>query len=97
MIRLGTIGCGNMGGAILRQWIKAGMFRPEEIVAADKNAALREKLQKELGVNVTEDNRQAAEAPFLLLAVKPQYAPAVGREIGGAVNPEALILSIMAV
>ncbi len=96
MIRLGIIGCGNMGGAILRQWIKAGKFQPEEIMAADKNAALREKLQAELGVHATEDNRQAAQAPFVLLAVKPQYAPAVGREIEGAVNPDALVLSIMA-
>ena len=96
MIRLGIIGCGNMGGAILRQWLKAGMFQPEEIIAADKNADLREKLQTELGVYVTEDNRQAAKAPFVLLAVKPQYAPAVGREIGGAVRNDALVLSIMA-
>ena len=97
MIRMGIIGCGNMGGAMLRQWLKAGKFRPEEVIAADKNAELREKLQKELGVTVTSDNRQAAAlAPCLLLAGKPQYAPAVGQEIGGAVKPDTLVLSIMA-
>ena len=97
MIRLGIIGCGNMGGAMLRQWLKAGMFQPEEVIAADKNPELREKLQKELGVTVTSDNRQAAAlAPCLLLAVKPQYAPAVGKEIDGAVKPDTLVLSIMA-
>ena len=85
-----------MGGAILRQWLKAGMFLPEEVIAADKNAELREKLQSELGVYVTDDNRQAAEAPLLVLAVKPQYAPAVGLEIAGAVCKDALVLSIMA-
>ena len=96
MIRLGIIGCGNMGGAILRQWLKAGKFQADEIIAADKNADLREKLHTELGVSVTADNREAAKAPCLLLAVKPQYAPAVGKEIEGAVNPNALVLSIMA-
>ena len=96
MIRVGIIGCGNMGGAILRQWLKAGMFRPEEVIAADKNVELREKLKTELGVNVTADNREAAQAPFLVLAVKPQYAPAVGQEIEGAVKQDALVLSIMA-
>ena len=97
MIRLGIIGCGNMGGAILRQWLKAGIFQPEEVIAADKNPELREELQKELGVTVTPDNRQAAAlAPCLLLAVKPQYAPAVGQEIEGAVKQDALVLSIMA-
>ncbi len=96
MIRLGIIGCGNMGGAMLRQWLKAGAFRPEEVIAADKNADLREKLKTELGVNVTDDNREAAQAPCLLLAVKPQYAPAVGQEIEGTVKDGALVLSIMA-
>ena len=97
MIRLSMIGCGNMGGAMLRQWLKAGMFRPEEVMAADKNGSLREKLKTELGVAVTADNRQAAAlAPLLVLAVKPQYAPAVGREIEGAVRTDALVLSIMA-
>ncbi len=79
MIRLGIIGCGNMGGAILRQWLKAGMFQPGEVMAADKNGELREYLARELGVHTTEDNREAAKAPCLLLAVKPQYAPAAGR------------------
>ena len=97
MIRLSMIGCGNMGGAILRQWLKAGMFRPEEVLAADKNGPLLEKLKTELGVAVTTDNREAAAAaPLLVLAVKPQYAPAVGREIDGAPRGDALIMSIMA-
>ena len=41
MIRLGIIGCGNMGGAMLRQMLKAKLFTPEEVLVADKNPSLR--------------------------------------------------------
>ena len=96
MIKLGIIGCGNMGGAMLRQMLKAGIFAPEEVIISDKNPSLRAQLKSELGVNVTYQNAEAAAAPVLLLAVKPQFIQAVGREIADAVKPDALIISIVA-
>ncbi len=96
MIKLGIIGCGNMGGAMLRQMLKAGIFTPAEVLVSDKNPNLRAQLKSELGVNVTYQNAEAAAAPTLLLAVKPQFIQAVGQEIAGAVRPDALIISIVA-
>ena len=96
MIKLGIIGCGNMGGAMLRQMLKAGLFTPEEVIVSDKNPSLRAQLKSELGVNVTYRNEEAAAATTLLLAVKPQFVREVGAEIAGAVNPNALIISIVA-
>lgn len=96
MIKLGIIGCGNMGGAMLRQMLKAGIFAPEEVLVSDKNPGLRAQLKSELGVNVTYQNVEAAAAPNLLLAVKPQFVQAVGEEIAGAVKPDALVISIVA-
>ncbi len=96
MFKLGIIGCGNMGGAMLRQMLKAGLFTPEEVIVSDKNPSLRAQLKSELGVNVTYRNEEAAAAPTLLLAVKPQFVREVGAEIAGAVNPNALIISIVA-
>ena len=96
MSKLGIIGCGNMGGAMLRQLLKAGKARPEDVLVSDHNAALRERLKNELNVNVTADNRQAAAADCLLLAVKPQFMGDVGAEIAPALNPRALVLSIVA-
>ncbi len=96
MIRLGMIGCGNMGGAMLRQWLKKGMLKAEEVIVADKNAPLLDRLRHELQVQTTSDNRMAAQAPCLLLAVKPQFAPAVAEEIKGSVPQNTLVLSIIA-
>ena len=96
MIKLGIIGCGNMGGAMLRQMLKAEIFTPEEVMISDKNPNLRAQLKTELGVNVTYQNAEAAAAPVLLLAVKPQFIQAVGQEVAGTVKPEALVISIVA-
>ena len=96
MIKLGIIGCGNMGGAMLRQMLKAGIFLPEEIMVSDKNPGLRTQLKSDLGVNVTYQNTEAAAAPNLLLAVKPQFIQAVAKEIADTVKPDTLIISIVA-
>lgn len=96
MEKIGIIGCGNMGGAILRQWLKTGVCQPEEILVSDKNTALLEKIAGELGVHVTDDNTAVAQADCLLLAVKPQYITDVLCQIAPSVRPDALILSIVA-
>ena len=95
MIRLGIIGCGNMGGAMLRQLLKKEVFKPEEILVSDVNAELLEKTQRELGVGTTQDNRLAAAAPVLLLAVKPAFIAQVAEGIRGAVGENTLVLSIV--
>lgn len=95
MTRLGIIGCGNMGGAMLRQMLKKQIFSPDEILAADKNEDTLRSLRQELSVETTTDNRLAAAAPLLLLAVKPQLIRAVAEEIGEAIDPDTLILSIV--
>jgi len=96
MIKFGIIGCGNMGGAMLRQMLKAGIYAPEEVMAADKNAGLLDRLEKELGVHTTLDNREAAKAPCLLLAVKPQFLKDAVAEFAPLREKEQLILSIVA-
>lgn len=96
MTKLGVIGCGNMGGAMMRMIVKAGILEPDEILAADISQAQRTKLEADTGIVTTSDNRAAAQAPRLLLAVKPQFLPQVAEEIKSAVNQDTLILSIVA-
>lgn len=95
MIRIGVIGCGNMGGAMLRQMLKKGLFAPEEVLVSDKNEALLEKTGKELGVRTASDNTRAAQAPAVLLAVKPQFFRDVAEEIAPVLQKDALVISIV--
>ena len=96
MYKLGIIGCGNMGGAMLKQILKAGVFSAVEVLVADKNAKLRDEVRQKFGVQVTEDNKKAADSACLLLAVKPQFIADVGQDIADAISPECVILSIVA-
>ncbi len=62
MAKLGVIGCGNMGGAMVRMIVKSGILKAEEILAADISGEQRARLNKDTGVSVTDSNIQAASA-----------------------------------
>jgi pyrroline-5-carboxylate reductase len=84
-------GCGNMGGAMLRGWI-AGGVEPSRFVVIDPVAS-------ELPQGVTV-HRSASDvtARFdtVLLGIKPQMIGALAPEIAALLNPDALLISILA-
>ena len=51
-MRIGFIGVGNMGEAILRGALRGGVVRADEILAFDVYAPKLQTLQKELGVAI---------------------------------------------
>lgn len=93
-MKLGFIGTGNMAGAIMGGMIKKGIFSPEEIIGADISEAGRKKTEDTYGIRVTEDNRKAAEAKVLILAVKPQYYAEAIREIRDCIREDQIIITI---
>ena len=96
MAKLGVIGCGNMGGAMVRMIVKSGILKAEEILAADISGEQRARLNKDTGVSVTDSNIQAASASCLLLAVKPQFLREVCDGIRGHLGKDTLVISIVA-
>jgi pyrroline-5-carboxylate reductase len=89
------IGCGNMGGAILRGALTNGVLQAERTLVVDESAEARTRSQA-LGVRSSARVAEAAGAPRVLLAVKPQSFEGVAKEFGasGARNP--LVISVMA-
>ena len=51
---LGIIGAGQMAEAIVRGLLRAGLYRPEQLIAADVAPARRELFSKELGIKSVE-------------------------------------------
>ncbi len=97
MAKIAFIGAGNMAEALIRGIVGRGLAAPEEIVAGEIDPGRREKAQRELGIRVIADNREAvAGADTVILAVKPQSLDAVVEEIAGAVAPGQLVISILA-
>lgn len=94
MMKLGFIGTGNMAGAIMGGIIKKQIFRPEEIIGADISEAGREKTKETYGIEVTGDNRKAADSEVLILSVKPQYYAEAIAEIKDCVRDDQMIITI---
>jgi pyrroline-5-carboxylate reductase len=69
-MKIGIIGCGNLGGSLLKGLLKAGAVKADKIIAADVDGKKLEPLRK-LGVETTSDNKKAADADVILIAVKP--------------------------
>lgn len=71
--KIGFIGCGNMGSAILKGIVAAGVVAKEQIFVYDVSEAACEAM-REFGVQVMENNEAVAHtADYIFLAVKPQY------------------------
>lgn len=93
---LTILGGGNLGTAIAKGMVKAGLSAMYNITVSRRNAALLEPL-KALDINVTSDNVQAVEqSGIIVLAVQPKQLELLMADIKPALNPEKhLIVSVI--
>jgi len=81
-IKLGMIGGGVMGEALLSRLIAQQLYRPDDVLVSEPQAHRRDILVQKYGVQVTSDNRAvAAASDVLLLAIKPQVFEAVAADL----------------
>ena len=93
MEKIGFIGMGNMGYAMLKGVLKH--FDRMEVVFSDANEERVRRIYEETGVRFMDSNAACANASkYLVLAVKPQFYPAVLKNIVNIVTPEHVIISI---
>ncbi len=95
--RLGILGAGKMGSALMRGFTEAGLLAPGQIIASDIDQAALGRLRKELGIKVAADNQEVVKsAEIVLLALKPEKIQPVLRETKESISPKHLIISIAA-
>ena len=95
--RVGFIGGGNMGEALVRGLIGANVVPADLIAATDVRTERTRELTKQYGIAAHGDNaRCVREADVVILAVKPQVMGDVVREIAPAVTARHLLISIAA-
>lgn len=93
--KIGVIGYGNMGSAILCGAIESGVIAPSQAYVYDVSSAAMENAKK-TGVNLASDLEDLCQkSDIILLGVKPQYTPEVLAECGKALDGKA-IMSIIA-
>jgi pyrroline-5-carboxylate reductase len=96
-VKLGFIGGGNMAEAIAHGILKAGLFKPGDLLVADPSHERRELLSSKLGIKALASSAEVAgQSETILLAVKPQKIEEALEQIKPHVNPQKLIISIVA-
>ena len=96
-LRIGIIGGGQMGTALVKGILHAGVADASEITVSDVIASARERLHAESGVRTTNDNTEAAKnADVVVIALKPQVAAEALEPVAGKLMPTQTVLSIMA-
>ena len=89
--RVWMIGCGNMGGAMLRQWVASGALASNQVEVVNRT-------DRELPAGV----RQARDLPdgplpdAVVLAMKPQQLDEIAARFAGRMAGIPLLLSILA-
>jgi len=95
--KIGFIGSGNMGGAIIHGIIKSGVAAPGNIFVSDPNTETRSRIANETKCQLAADNRELVNnSDVVIFAVKPNILPYVLEEIRDAVRKDQLLISIVA-
>ena len=92
--RLAIIGAGNMGSAIVRGAIEAGVLAPVDLLVVEPDDARRDAM-KALGCATTSSAADARPSQDIMLAVKPQSFAAVADQLGELAQA-TVVISIMA-
>lgn len=96
-MRIGFVGGGVMGEAMVRALLDRGVAEPKAIVVADVVAARLSYLSERYGVVTTRSLHDAVgAAQVVVLAIKPQNLGDVFTELRGSLHSGQLVLSIVA-
>ena len=95
MSKIAFIGSGKMAEAILKELLRVGWARGEEVILSDIDKERLAAMAADYGTREAESNAAAAgDAETVLLAVKPQKLEEVLKEIAGEVDEGQTVISI---
>ncbi len=97
MNKIGFIGTGAMGSAMINGIIKASIVKPSDIYVYDLDAQKLQSLCKETGVNAVIDSIELVKlCDYVILAVKPNVVKIVLTEIKDVFADDKVLISIAA-
>lgn len=94
--RIGLAGGGNMGGALLKGMLSAGVVQAPQVVVAEKLAEKARELASELGVATVASPAELRDLDLLILAVKPAQAAQAARDAAPGLRPGSLVITLAA-
>jgi pyrroline-5-carboxylate reductase len=95
--KIGFIGSGNMGTAMISGLIDSGASRADDITCSDVREDILQEINAKFGVRTSTNNVEVASAAdIVILAIKPQIMVPVLRELRDCLDMSKLIISIAA-
>ena len=95
--KLGVIGVGKLGEALISGLLKQGDLKADDITGSVAQEVSKQRVNERLGIQMTTDNRKlAADRDIIILAIKPQNMDKVLREIASELRPDQLLISVAA-
>ena len=93
--KIGFIGCGNMGRAMMAGALETGWATAEEIAVHTHSQSTMDKLVADYGVTASASNRTlAANAGIIVLAVKPNIYKEVLEDIRAVLEAGQIVVAI---
>lgn len=95
--KVGFVGSGNMGEALIRGLVAAHVVPAESIWASDVRIERLKELDRQYGIQLAANNVELVrQADVVVLAVKPQIIAPVLREIAPVMTKRKLMISLAA-
>ena len=93
-MKIGFIGLGNMGSAMIGGIIANKVVAPSDIIGADASFDRMEAMKERYGIEVSASNNAAARADIVVTSVKPQVYEPVIEDIKETIGEDTIIISI---
>lgn len=95
MKKIGFIGCGNMGEAMLSGALNSGFVKSNDVIVHTKSKENIQRLKEKYNITIAKDNKDVAEkAKIIILAVKPNIYREVIEEIKDKTDKDSIIIAI---
>ncbi|MHB8416724.1 MAG: pyrroline-5-carboxylate reductase [Myxococcales bacterium] len=95
--KLGIVGCGNMGEALVKGLIGSGLAEAAGIWASAPSQERLDELSSRYGIRVTRDNRAVTKAAdVVIFAVKPQILDGVLEQCAPEMSADKVVISLAA-
>jgi predicted dinucleotide-binding enzyme len=88
-----VLGAGHMGGALIEGWLAAGAFEASQLIISDPLAGETAKVAAAQGARLNPPTAALAEAPLVVLAMRPQDWRAAAAEVAPLLGPDAVVVS----
>lgn len=96
-MKLGFIGAGNMGSAMIGGILNSGLITPSDILASAHSQSTLDRLSDTFGIGTTLSNEMvASHSDILFLAIKPNKFAEVLPSIASSLKEDCILVSVAA-